>query len=98
MRRKALSGQGRPVNVRPSERRWSEGTRRNAPGRIEGQALLVTFAAIGKSSSPGRAKPPPVRRLGREPGGKSQQQRPKKKTAAQRPPFNHPRAERLFLL
>src|SRR5690606_15771753 len=64
MRRKALSGHGRPVNAGPSERRWSEGTRHNAPGRIEGQAFLVIFAgaghpATGKSNSPGRAKPYP---------------------------------------
>src|SRR5690606_27280198 len=85
MRRKALSGHGRPVNAGPSERRWSEGTRRGyAPGRIEGQALLVIFAgaghpAIGKSNSPGRAKPSPVRRLRKQLGvdaaGKTQTRR-----------------------
>src|SRR5690606_24995485 len=56
-----------------SERRWSEGTRRSAPGRIEGQALLVIFAgaghpATGKSNSPRRAKPSIFKQLGKQPG------------------------------
>src|SRR5690606_6275065 len=41
------------------------------PGRIEGQAFLATFVATDKSSSPGRAKPSPVRQLGRQPGAKA---------------------------
>src|SRR5690606_11708395 len=83
MRRKALSGQGRPVNAGPSERRWSEGTRRSAPGRIEGQALLVIFAgaghpATGKSNSPGRAKPSARRQQGNQPsaGAAGEKERP----------------------
>src|SRR5690606_18315669 len=65
---------GRPVLAGPWGQRWREGTRRGyAPGRIEGQALLVIFAgaghpATGKSNSPGRAKPSTCKRLGREPG------------------------------
>src|SRR5690606_26273640 len=58
--KKALSGHGRPVNAGPSERRWSEGTRRNAPGWIEGQVFLVPFGTIAKRNSPGRAKPFPT--------------------------------------
>src|SRR5690606_7449900 len=84
MRRKALSGQGRPVNAGPSEQRWSEGTRRSAPGRIEGQALLVIFVgaghpATGKSNSPGRAKPSTSKQLSSEPG--PQTTRPEKRKA-----------------
>src|SRR5690606_17840679 len=48
---------GRPVNAGPSEQRWSEGTRRNAPGQIEGQAFLATFVATDKSNSPGQGEP-----------------------------------------
>ncbi|WP_213628263.1 hypothetical protein [Pseudomonas sp. Pc102] len=39
--------------------------------RMEGQALLVTFLAIEKSDSPGKAKQKPSAKLGNQPGYKS---------------------------
>ena len=46
-------GPWKDLVCRPSERRWRERTRSEAQGRMEGQALLLTFAATGKSESPG---------------------------------------------
>jgi len=82
--KKALSGHGRPVNAGPSERRWSEGTRRNAPGWIEGQVFLVPFGTIAKRNSPGRAKPSPVRQLGKQPGATA--------TGEKKKPITEPKA------
>ena len=44
---------------RPLERRWREGTRRSAPGRMLGRAFfcLLFFARAKKSESPCKAKP-----------------------------------------
>src|SRR5690606_40641550 len=36
------------------------------PGRIEGQVFLVPFGTTAKRNSPGRAKPSPARRLGKQ--------------------------------
>ncbi len=40
----------------PLERRWSERTRSEAQGRMQGQAFLVTFSVTGKSDPPSRAE------------------------------------------
>ena len=57
---KGIVGPWTARRCRPLGATMGEGTRRaHAPGRIEGQAFLVTFAATGKSNSPGRAKPSP---------------------------------------
>ena len=45
-----------PLRAVPLERHRSEGTRSAAQGRNVGTAVLLTFAAIGKSESPGWAK------------------------------------------
>src|SRR5690606_28300752 len=47
MRRKALSGQGRPVNAGPSERRWSEGTRRSRDG-LRGKRFWLLLPRLAK--------------------------------------------------
>src|SRR5690606_16444740 len=52
-----LKGPGTALVSRPSERRWSERTRSEAQGRMQGQDLLVPFGATAKRNPPSRAEP-----------------------------------------
>ena len=55
--RKSRKGPWMALVRRPSERRRRERTLREAKGRMQGQAFLLTFFATEKSESPNRAKP-----------------------------------------
>ena len=55
--RESRDGPGMALRGVPLEWRWSERTRSEAQGRMQGQAFLVTFSAFGKSDLPSRAKP-----------------------------------------
>ena len=54
--RESRDGPGMALRGVPPERRWSERTRSEAQGRMQGQDLLVTFVATDKSDPPSRAK------------------------------------------
>ena len=55
--RESRDGPGMALRSVPLEWRWSERTRSEAQGRMQGQAFLVTFSATGKSDPPSRAEP-----------------------------------------
>ena len=55
--RESRDGPGMALRGVPLEWRWSERTRSEAQGRMQGQDLLVPFGATAKRNPPSRAEP-----------------------------------------
>ena len=90
--RESRDGPGTALRGVPLEWRWSERTRSEAQGRMQGQALLVPFGATAKRNPPSRAEQK-ARHLQPQPlcntsTWRQQENKSELKGNTNRPPFN----------